>query len=308
MNIKRIIGLGVTAAVLVFGFVLVKNLFLSGEEKPVKDLIRGINKEDADVFFRAFPDALVEEELSDDDIDEFSDGVKDVKELVGDWVDDDDYKLTYDVMGKEKVDDGWLDQINDLYEAADITVEKAYYLDLKLKMKKDEDDLEATIGVVVGKVDGDWKLVGGDGLVMVALVPNMIAYTATAKIDAANANARSVYYAASEAMTDLRSGGSLPQVRVTTTDIAVNDVYPSSFMTSSDLIPAINSQLSDSMDGKCYCVYIDASGDIDRVIYADSPDSVVGVYGANGSDLSDYVNMLDHVSVTFAEYLETYPN
>ena len=90
---------------------------------PFRHIINGFTAADSREMLEALPDALVEKmELSDDDYDDMDDSLSSASEDgLGEFLNDDDYKLKVKLLGHKKLDKKQRETLDDFY--SDIGVE-----------------------------------------------------------------------------------------------------------------------------------------------------------------------------------------
>ena len=183
---------------------------------PFRHIINGFTAADSREMLEALPDALVEKmELSDDDYDDMDDSLSSASEDgLGEFLNDDDYKLKVKLLGHKKLDKKQRETLDDFYSdiGVEIDIKQAYYADFKLSAKSSEDDLSMTYGVTIAKADGKWCIVGGDMLTMPTVVSSVLDYTAKAKLSSANSNAKIAYSVVQSYMSDQEIQGNASAV------------------------------------------------------------------------------------------------
>lgn len=208
---KIMIAVIAAAAVVILAFAAVRLPVYMHMKTPFKHIIKGYGDADSREIFEALPDALVEKmELTDEDYDEIDDALQESSDdILSEFLNDDDYKFKVKILGYEKVNDEQRESLMDMYETfgVDIDIKKAYYTDFKLSVKSSEDDLSVTYGIMVGKVDGEWCIVGGDMVTMAALIPSMSNYVNKSKLMTANSNAKMAYNAVASYVADMETQG-----------------------------------------------------------------------------------------------------
>lgn len=166
-NKNRLIGFIVTCVLAIVAVWLIVSLvgcvFGGGYEKPIKNLCSGLEKGDADKIMDALPFDGIEEAMEkmglsmDMFTDELEDGLDDLK------MDSVDYK----VKKKNKIDeDDYSENISSTFKMFIETddIDGMYELDLELTVKMDGEKNTEDVNVVVAKIDGNWKIVGGEFL------------------------------------------------------------------------------------------------------------------------------------------------
>lgn len=183
---------------------------------PFRHIINGFTAADSREMLEALPDALVGKmELSDDDYDDMDDSLSSASEDgLGEFLNDDDYKLKVKLLGHKKLDKKQRETLDDFYSdiGVEIDIKQAYYADFKISAKSSEDDLSLTYGVTIAKADGKWCIVGGDMLTMPTVVSSVLDYTAKAKLSSANSNAKIAYSVVQSYMSDQEIQGNASAV------------------------------------------------------------------------------------------------
>lgn len=168
---KGFIILGAAAIVLIAVLVFLFNIFFGGYKKPIKDIVKGINKIDADKAIHAiipknqfndFKD-IMEDETDDD----YKDYIKDLEKDIKDEIKDNKikYKVKVDFKGKKKVKGSTLDDIEETASKYfedlgldEVEVKKAYRVKVKLegelKYKKESASAGITYNIYVVKYKG----------------------------------------------------------------------------------------------------------------------------------------------------------
>jgi hypothetical protein len=163
---NRLIGFCVTVVLAIVAIILVVNLascvFGGGYEAPIKKLCKAMEKGDVDELIDAFALDGLDDTLSlvgmsmSDITDEMEDDIDDIK------CDSVSYKIT----DKEKVDkDDYASNIDSTFTFLGVSADDIsgmYKLEVEFTAKKDGEKESESASVVVAKVNGDWKIVGGD--------------------------------------------------------------------------------------------------------------------------------------------------
>lgn len=161
--IAIIIAIAVIAAA-VFGVVkLVGCVTGGGVEAPVKNFVKFINNGDTDALLKAFPESYTKD---------MEDYLKDVDAMMLRMMEQeygDDYKVSYKITDKKKIDKDDLkdieDEENEMLESLDIDkieIKDGYELEVELKVKGSEDEDEDELEISVYKVDGRWCFIRTD--------------------------------------------------------------------------------------------------------------------------------------------------
>ena len=160
------IGAGVIALILII--VLFSVLFGGGYKTPIKDVVKGFNKNNTEMIAKAVLDKDTIEDLEDDGFDDMDiDGWDDLDEKFEDlkgFLENgfgDDVKLKVEFLDKKEAKNKEIDALEDMYEEMDMDVDikKAYKVKLKLTIKGDDDDMDAKITVFSVKLKGEgWKV------------------------------------------------------------------------------------------------------------------------------------------------------
>ncbi|MFA5658303.1 MAG: zinc ribbon domain-containing protein [Oscillospiraceae bacterium] len=158
-NIPTYIGIGVVAVIAIIVIALIASLFGGGYKKPIDNMIKGIEKQDADKFLSAYPEFLA------DQMDSYIDD--DAMEEMYDMLEDEygkNIKISYKVTDKDKLDKGDLedyeDEIDDNYDEK-VKVTAGYELEVEMKIKGKDDEDEDENDFVILKIDGDWCVYEG---------------------------------------------------------------------------------------------------------------------------------------------------
>lgn len=148
-----IIGGAIAAVVLVIVF-LIFSLVGGKYKAPIKNIVKGMNKSDAKVFLKAYPDFLKMDKTYDDD--KLKDQKKDMEKEYGDNV-----KYSCKILKKEKIEKDDLkhveEYVKDTYDE-DVKIKKGYELKVEEKYKGKDDFDYATTTKYVYKIDGKWKV------------------------------------------------------------------------------------------------------------------------------------------------------
>ncbi len=164
-NKNRLIGFIVTCVLAVIVLILVINLascvFGGGYETPIKKLCNGMEDGDAKEIMEAFPldgvsDALGQWGLSMDSLLESLEDSLDVAKVDS---------VSYKIKDKDKVDsDDYRDHISSSFAMFVSTgdIDAMYELEVEMTVKINGEKDTQEVDAVVAKIDGDWKLVGGE--------------------------------------------------------------------------------------------------------------------------------------------------
>lgn len=166
-NKGTMVVLGVLIIAVIAGLVWGGITLFGGNKlmKPMNNIIKAIEKEDADLFLEAIPEDLADA-LDRDDLKELEEGFKAGKEVL-----EDEYgknvKIKAKVKSKEKLDE---DDIKDLEEdtyffGEDIDIDEAYEVEYKITVKGKDDKEEAEWETYVAKVDGKWCFIDMNGFI-----------------------------------------------------------------------------------------------------------------------------------------------
>lgn len=212
LTVKKIIIVVIAAVIVVIlALAAIRLPVYMHMKTPFKHIIKGYGDADSREIFKALPEALVDKmDLTEEDYDEIDDALQESSDdFLCEILNDDDYKFKVKILGYKKVNDEQRESLMDMYETfgVDIDIKKAYYTDFKLSVKSPEDDLSVTYGIMVGKVDGEWCIVGGDMVTMAALIPSMSNYVNKSKLMTANSNAKMAYKAVAEYVADMETKG-----------------------------------------------------------------------------------------------------
>ncbi len=168
---KGFIILGIAAVILVAVLVFIFNFLFSGYKKPIKNVVKGVNKIDIDKAAHAiipknqFKD--FEEMIEDQFDDSYKSWVKDTENDVKDEIKDNKlkYKVKVNFKGKKKVNGSTRDDIeeyvSEMFEEMgldEVEVKKAYrvkvYIEAEAKYKKEKANAGTTINIYVVKYRG----------------------------------------------------------------------------------------------------------------------------------------------------------
>ncbi|MBC5688771.1 zinc ribbon domain-containing protein [Mediterraneibacter sp. NSJ-55] len=156
----------VVVVVIVLAAVLGKTVFGKGYEKPIKNLIKGVEEQDGEIILSAFSENTIEamEDQSGYDKKDLEDMMEEEFEYMfsgEDW-EDADLEFKYEIEDSKKLDKDDIKDIEDeLKDYWDIRedISAARELDVTMTVYVDgdeEDDNDATIEVI--KVDGKWYI------------------------------------------------------------------------------------------------------------------------------------------------------
>lgn len=200
---------------------------------PFRHIVNGFNEADSREMLEALPDALVEKmELSDDDYDDMDDSLSSASEDgLGEFLNDDDYRLKVKLLGHKKLDKKQRKTLDDFYSniGVEIDIKQAYYADFKISAKSSEDDLSLTYGVTIAKADGKWCIVGGDMLTLPLITSSMLDYAASSKLSSANTNAKLAYNEVAEYISDQEIEGNSSVVVFSEIDGDIDCAHPEKY-------------------------------------------------------------------------------
>lgn len=148
-----IIGGAIIAAVIVL-LIIIFSIVGGRYKAPIKNLVKGTNKADADIYLKAYPEFLDMGKTIDDEY--LKDKIKDNEKDYGD-----NLKYSCKILGKEKIDKDDLKYVQDyIKETYDEKVEIKKGFEVKLEKKyKGKDDFDYyTSTAYVYKIDGKWKI------------------------------------------------------------------------------------------------------------------------------------------------------
>ncbi|MDE5620614.1 MAG: hypothetical protein K2I80_08905 [Ruminococcus sp.] len=168
-NKKQLVVIGISAVTLIVVLCLIISSLGGGYKDPIKDLVKGFNKNDCEKILEATmtKDYLKElkEDIKDEDekwkdfVDEMNDYLEESKEDL-----EDDYgknvKLSVKFLDKKDVKKSDMKKIEERYDDYfDAEVKKAYKvkIEMEIKGKDDEDSEKGWLYVVNIKGDG-WKV------------------------------------------------------------------------------------------------------------------------------------------------------
>ena len=132
--------------------------------KPMNNLIKSLEKEDADFFLKAIPEEFADE-LDREDLKELEKAYE-----IGNEILEDEYgknvKIKAKVVDKEKLDDDDIEDLEGTF-VADLDVDdidEAYEVEYKVTVKGKKDKEEAKWETYVAKIDGKWYFIDMDDL------------------------------------------------------------------------------------------------------------------------------------------------
>ena len=168
---KGLIIIAAAVAVIVIAGVILFNLLFTGYKKPIKNVVKGINKIDGDKLFHAVipKDQFDEfEEMIEDQYDEdYKDFVKEYEDTIKDEIKDNKikHKVKIDFKGKKKVSGKTKKDIEEVASEVfedmgldEVEVKKAYRVKVELeasvKYKKEKMSASSTAYIYVVKYKG----------------------------------------------------------------------------------------------------------------------------------------------------------
>lgn len=161
---KQLILYGCIAAGAIVVLVLLFNLlFGGGYKKPIKQVIKGFNHNNAKkIAYAMYPKEYIKDELEDEDDfdwDDADDAIEDSKEYFEDEYGE-DIKIKVKFLDKKDVKKKELEKLEDMYDDVyDAEVKKAYKVKVEMTIKGDDDDDDSKVWLYVVKLKGDgWKL------------------------------------------------------------------------------------------------------------------------------------------------------
>lgn len=163
---------GAAAAVIVV-ILLCVFLFGGGYKKPLKNVVKGFNKEDPERIVSAiFTEDMIEDSDEwDGDYDDCIDAFEDAYDEVVDEFEDEygkNVKIKYEIDNKKAIKEKKLSDYEDLYDDdldMKVEIKKGYKLELTVSIEGDKDDEEFDeIELVVVKIKGEgWVICPFDG-------------------------------------------------------------------------------------------------------------------------------------------------
>ena len=156
----------IAVVVIILAVVLGKTVFGKGYEKPIKNLIKGVEEQDGEMILSAFSDETIE--ALEDEMGVDRKDLEDMMEEEFEYMfsdeeyEDEDLEFKYKIEDNEKLDKDDIkdikDELKDYYNIRE-DIKAARELDVTLTVYVDgeeEDDSEETLTVI--KVDGKWYL------------------------------------------------------------------------------------------------------------------------------------------------------
>lgn len=143
----------------------------SGYKKPIKDMVKGLNKADGQLIMEAlYTDDMLDDMADDEDVkikelydemdDELEDALDDLEDEYGKNI-----KVSVKFEDKKELSDKKLEDYEDRYDDyydADVKITKGYEVETTLKIKGKDDDDENEMTFIVLKIKGEgWKLYPG---------------------------------------------------------------------------------------------------------------------------------------------------
>ncbi len=151
-NIKKIGIIAGIAVVAVAIIVFIVSLISGGYKNPIKNMVKGMNKADADIYLKAYPDFLKMDKTIDDDY--LKEQKKDDEKTYGDNV-----KYTVKFLKKEKIEKKDLeyvvDYVKEKYDEK-VKISKGFKVKVEQRTKGKEDYDYGTTDMYVYKIDGKW--------------------------------------------------------------------------------------------------------------------------------------------------------
>ncbi len=155
---KQTIIIALPAAAIVIMSIVLAVCLTPAYAKPINYFVTGMEKDSYKTLKKAFPEFV---------IDTFEDSyysIEDVLENLHEEAEDEygrEFKLSYEITRKSKLDDDDLEDIEDAiddYYDEDVKVSAGYELKVKLKISGGGDSDNEKIEVNVYKIDGKWYL------------------------------------------------------------------------------------------------------------------------------------------------------
>ncbi|MFA5658886.1 MAG: hypothetical protein WC900_06340, partial [Oscillospiraceae bacterium] len=127
--------------------------------KPIDNMIKGIENQDADIFLSAYPEFLADQMDSYIDDDTMEDMYDSFEDEYGKNI-----KISYKVTDKDKLDKDDLtdyeEEIDDYYDEK-VDIAEGYEVEVELTIEGDDDNDNDDTDFVVLKIDGDWCVYDG---------------------------------------------------------------------------------------------------------------------------------------------------
>ena len=153
MDIKTmgIIGGAVAAVVILLAIII--NVISGGWKTPIDNYFKGMQKADAKMYLKAFPEFLDKDDTVDKEY------MEDMKENL-----EDEYgkniKIKYEITKKEKIKKDELSKVQEYIEKkydSKVKVSAGYEVKVKATIKGKDDEDTDTQKMYVYKIDGKWK-------------------------------------------------------------------------------------------------------------------------------------------------------
>lgn len=153
IDTKMIAIIGGVAAIVVIILSIFISIFTGGWKKPIDNYFKGMQKGNAKVYLKAFPEFLDMDDTVDEDyMDKMLDNLEDE---YGEKI-----KISYKVTKKEKIKKDELSKIQDYIEKKydeKVKVSAGYEVKVKATIKGKDDEDTDTQKMYVYKIDGKWK-------------------------------------------------------------------------------------------------------------------------------------------------------
>lgn len=150
MDVKNIAIIGGIAAAVIIILILLFSLLGGGYEKPIKNYFKGMEKSNAEMYMKAFPE-FMDYDYDDDDMEDMMDYLEDE---YGEKI-----KISYKIKDKEKIKKDDLEDIQKYIEEIydeEVKVKAGYEVKVKATIKGKDGDESNTEEMYVYKIDGKW--------------------------------------------------------------------------------------------------------------------------------------------------------
>ena len=158
------------AVVVVILLLILKALFGGSYKEPIDNMCKAMETGKGKYLYKCMPDFVLDEQYEDmkkseiiDELDEQAeDALEDMEDEFGD-----DVKVSYKIKDKEKIDKDDLEDMEEMFEDvydSKIKITKGYEVDVKIKVKGDDESKNQEVTLNVYKINGDWCIMGMGGL------------------------------------------------------------------------------------------------------------------------------------------------
>lgn len=150
------------AVVIVIVLLIFKALFGGSYKDPIDNFCKAMETGKGKYLYKCMPEFMIEYEYEDMKKSEILDELDDIgKDILDDLEDDygDDIKVTYKIKNKEKIDkDDLEDMEHDIkkYYDSKVKIKKGYEVEVRLKIKGDDESDSQKMNLKIYKIDGDW--------------------------------------------------------------------------------------------------------------------------------------------------------